>query len=394
MSIYAQFDGKHYKLPDALTLGRGEPFAITDRTLARAHARLVQKKGVWKIKDLHSDCGIMVNGQKIKPGKFVTVNPGDSVLLGNVSLTLSTDAPDEGFVEVENYTARDLTDYSPYIYGGLFILALIVALTGSQGDHLDDVLFLAVSAAFLKLTSVVTQVLRTVYFPMKVVLETNLTDTGVTFHVTGKRNFSLKFTDVTSWHIVGKCFFISAYNKDLIFLLNEGHEKLTESLREKCPRARSLAEPVLERLALLPIFFVLLSWGILFSNPDRFFQFVGHGFGLLGITGLLIFFFSEHLRELLPIPRSVPGKKIALSLGTIAAVTLVMQFGRLQQSVKLSRVRTEIVQCEYKKNCVEVNFSALRNKSLNEDETYRLSLHCKAGNLTACPEKERTPASK
>lgn len=395
MSIFVQFDGKSYKLPDALTLGRGEPFDIVDRTLARAHARLVFRNEKWKIKDLSSDCGIMVNGQKIKSGKYHQIHPGDKISLGNVPLEIFESLPENSYIEVKNYTAVHITDFAPYIYGGLVALGALVAFSESKGDLIEDILFLVVIAAFLKLASVVTRALRTIYFPVNVVVESNLTYEGATFHITGNKNFSLKFKDITKWYIIGKCFFINVYGRKPIFVMHQGHEELATLLREHCPKKRALGEPILEKMALLPVLFVLIAWVCLIFAETRFFHFMGHGFGILGLGGLLALFFSEHLRELLPFPEGFSPWKQTIGLSAMIAITMVMQFARFQNHYKTNHLVKTLYTCSQDKSCKSINFSQLTVKKLPEDELGMLKKVCHEGNQTACEGAyKRKPASK
>lgn len=395
MSIYLSLDGKNYKLPDALILGRGEPFDTNDRTFARAHARLVHKKNKWKIKDLSSDCGIFVNGNKVQPGRFHSIAPGDKVTLGNVPLEIFESLPVGSYTEVQNFVTNDLNDYAPLIYGVMFVMAIVIAVLESTGNYTDDLIFLVAVAIFLKIASVVTRALKTVYFPVKVVLETNLTYEGATFHLSDESNFSLKYDDVKKWYMIGKCFFIHVYGKNLIFLLGDGHVELHSLLRERCQKKRAMAEPVIEKVALLPALFVFVAWIGLSVAESRFFHFVGHGFGILGLLGLLGLFFSEHLRELLPIPSSVSSRVQTLGLATIIAFTMVMQFSQLKNHVESTKLRTALTTCFHEKGCDGINFSLLQTKNLQEDEVTLLGRICRDGNKTACPSKfQRKPASK
>lgn len=395
MSIFVRFDGKSYKLPDALTLGRGEPFDIGDRTLARSHARLVFRNDKWKIKDLSSDCGIMVNGQRIKSGKYHQIYPADTVTLGNVPLEIFESLPEQSYVEVKNFTSHDITDFALYIYGALIFVGIVIAFTESKGDLIEDVLFLIVVAAFLKLASVVTRALRTTYFPVNVVVETNLTYEGVTFHITGNKNFSLKFKDISKWYIVGRCFFINVYDRKPVFVMNQGHEELTHLLRERCPKKRALGEPILEKLALLPIFFIFISWMCLLFADTRFFHFMGHGFGILGLGGLLALFFSEHLRELLPFPSGFSTWKQTMGLSGMIAITMVMQFAQFQNHYKTTNLVKALYTCHVEKSCQSVDFGRLTSNKLPDDELGILKKICDEGNKTACEgAPQRKPASK
>lgn len=394
MSIYIRFNERSYKLPDALTLGRGEPFDVADRTLARAHARLRFRNEKWKIKDLFSDCGIMVNGQKIRPGRYHQIHPGDKITLGNVPLEIFESLPENSFIEVKSFATNDITDYSRYVYGALIFLGIVISFTESKGDLIEDFLFLGVVAAFLKLASVIVRALRTIYFPVNVVTETNLTSEGLTFHITGNKNFSLKFKDIERWYIVGKCFFINVYDKKPVFLLNEGHEELSTILRERCLKKRALGEPVLEKLALLPFVLILISWLSLALADTRFFHFMGHGFGILGIIGLLGLFFSEHLRELFPFPESFSPWKQTFTLSAAIAVTIVMQFAEFQGNYKTNKLVKELHTCELDKSCNKIDFKPLTSRKLPELEEKLMKKICSDGNQSACEGAyKRKPAS-
>ncbi len=395
MSTFVRFNGKNYKLPDALTLGRGEPFDISDQSLARAHARLLHKNGKWRIKDLGSDCGININGKKVNSGRFLNITPNDKILLGNIELEILEKNLELEYTEVRSFTANDLTDYASIIYFGLFLLAVVMAVTGSTGEYSSDLIFLICACLFLKVASILTKMIRTVYFPMNVVLETNLTSEGVTFHFASNNNFSLKFKDVTKWHVVGKCFYIEAYKKNRIYLMGQGHQELETLLRKRCDKKKSMVDPFLEKIALLPVGFVFTAWILLVFPESRFFHFIGHGIGIIGLLGLVALFFSEHLRELLPIPTHISAKAQNAFLAVLIVSTMILQFTQIQNQYKITKLKKQLTTCLEKSDCKKINFSLFAQKELPEPELDLLAKICAEGNATAClKHSKRKPASK
>ena len=61
-----------------------------DNKLASRHHALIQKiKNAYFIKDEESTNGTFVNGIRIPAGKYVKLNPGDKITIGNMNLVIS-----------------------------------------------------------------------------------------------------------------------------------------------------------------------------------------------------------------------------------------------------------------------------------------------------------------
>ena len=177
--------------------------------------------------------------------------------------------------------------------------------------------------------------------------------------------------------------------------MHQGHEELATFLREQCPKKRALGEPILEKMALLPLLFIIIAWACLYFADTRFFHFMGHGFGFLGLGGLLALFFSEHLRELLPFPEGFSPAKQTFGLSAVIAVTMVMQFAQFQNHYKTNNLVKTLYSCLESKNCHSVDFSRLTTMKLPEDELGLMKKYCGDGNKTACEGAHlRKPASK
>ncbi len=64
-----------------------------DSTISKNHALLLKEEDRWAIYDLNSRSGTYVNGVRIRPGEGVTLNKGDSVLIGRSRFIFSEEYP-------------------------------------------------------------------------------------------------------------------------------------------------------------------------------------------------------------------------------------------------------------------------------------------------------------
>ena len=88
---YLMFNKKKVELVAKITIGReSDNDVIVDNKLASRHHALIQKiKNEYFIKDQESTNGTFVNGIRIPAGKYVKLNPGDKITIGNMNLVIS-----------------------------------------------------------------------------------------------------------------------------------------------------------------------------------------------------------------------------------------------------------------------------------------------------------------
>ena len=88
---YLMFNKKKVELVAKITIGReSDNDVIVDNKLASRHHALIQKiKNAYFIKDEESTNGTFVNGIRIPAGKYVKLNPGDKITIGNMNLIIS-----------------------------------------------------------------------------------------------------------------------------------------------------------------------------------------------------------------------------------------------------------------------------------------------------------------
>ncbi len=88
---YLMFNQKKVELVAKITIGRDTDNDVGgDNKLASRHHAIIQKiKDTYFIKDVGSTNGTFINGIRIPNDKYVKLNPGDKISIGNMSLVVS-----------------------------------------------------------------------------------------------------------------------------------------------------------------------------------------------------------------------------------------------------------------------------------------------------------------
>ena len=93
MNIVSQifFKDSKIQLVAKITIGRSpDNNIVVDNKLTSRHHAVIQKiKDAYFIKDEKSTSGTFLNGQRIPPEKYVKLNPGDKITIGNDNLVIS-----------------------------------------------------------------------------------------------------------------------------------------------------------------------------------------------------------------------------------------------------------------------------------------------------------------
>jgi pSer/pThr/pTyr-binding forkhead associated (FHA) protein len=79
-------------LRDEVTIGRkeGNTIRLTERNISRRHVQLVRVAGVYKLRDLDSYNGVLVNGRKVE-GE-AAINNGDQIQVGDYTILVEEEA--------------------------------------------------------------------------------------------------------------------------------------------------------------------------------------------------------------------------------------------------------------------------------------------------------------
>jgi pSer/pThr/pTyr-binding forkhead associated (FHA) protein len=85
------FNKKKIELVAKISIGRdSDNDIVVDNKLASRHHAMIQKiKNAYFLKDENSTNGTFVNGKRIPNDKYVKLNPGDKITIGNMHLVIS-----------------------------------------------------------------------------------------------------------------------------------------------------------------------------------------------------------------------------------------------------------------------------------------------------------------
>lgn len=88
---YLMFNKKKIELVAKITIGReSDNDVIVENKLASRHHAVIQKiKDAYFLKDTNSTNGTYVNDRLIPSDKYVKLNAGDKITIGNMSLVIS-----------------------------------------------------------------------------------------------------------------------------------------------------------------------------------------------------------------------------------------------------------------------------------------------------------------
>ena len=87
---YLMFNNNRIELVAKITIGRSaDNNIVIDNKLASRHHALIKKiKNAYFLKDENSTNGTFLNGRRLPADKYVRLNPGDKITIGNSNLIL------------------------------------------------------------------------------------------------------------------------------------------------------------------------------------------------------------------------------------------------------------------------------------------------------------------
>jgi pSer/pThr/pTyr-binding forkhead associated (FHA) protein len=88
---YLMFNQKKIELVAKISIGRdSDNDIVVDNKLASRHHAMIQKiKNAYFLKDENSTNGTFVNGNRIPNDKYIKLNSGDKITIGNMHLVIS-----------------------------------------------------------------------------------------------------------------------------------------------------------------------------------------------------------------------------------------------------------------------------------------------------------------
>ncbi len=274
MAIYIEISGKSYKLPNKITIGRGEPFKQfnQNRKVARTHFSLILSKGVVYIKDLGtSKEGMFVNGKKIKSKTNIKLSANDEIVFADERIQLLADCPLE-YIEIKKSAVGNLNgfdyfkilSFSPFIF---FAWYMVSSLTENKFDFMRAFASLLFSTFLSYLFHVYFKFLKRI--GVDVLKEVIFSHEGFTTYTTDNLNMTFSLDKIDSWTIEReKVLNILAHGQTFEYYLDGSFEEFKRYLNEKLSFKRAKIENLRNKRG---VFFLLFVIGLElisdFSNP-------------------------------------------------------------------------------------------------------------------------------
>jgi len=200
MAKFIQIKEQIYKIPNKITIGRGEPFTVLngDQNVSRAHVILIYKDEKWYLKNLNNS-ETFINGNKSKSKKFVEVHLQDEILLGKSKIQLLEAEPANNYIIVRRST-NDLTKNMQLLFiKWFYVLILIASALSFVGDKdvsiLTAVIVIGIAGIFLALF----YYLLKQYIKKTTPKEITLAEDGFTVHFHNDSNMTFKRDDISYW---------------------------------------------------------------------------------------------------------------------------------------------------------------------------------------------------
>jgi len=202
------------KVGKQVIIGRGSPFEnlLPFRDIARAHAKVLEKASGYFIKDLGSETGTFVNGEKIRPNTLVQIEPEDKISLGPHQLHLMLEC-EEGMYEVVRRFKEDQSTKKNKM-GGIFAIIVILAnltifLESKSWNHKDFLWTVLFAVPMLGVIMILEKFMDTKKMNVQ---EIYFGEEGLTLHYPDK-NMSILYDDIDRvWDSNGKLY-ISAHDQ-------------------------------------------------------------------------------------------------------------------------------------------------------------------------------------
>lgn len=130
MTFLVKILGKTVKIENEIIIGRGAPFEnLNDhKDIARAHTQIKEEKQRLWIKALDEEKPTIVNGQKLKPHKYVAISTKDKIQLGDTPLEIMKGITASHIERIERFTNFEQHKYPFYKIWGIIFAFLFISI--------------------------------------------------------------------------------------------------------------------------------------------------------------------------------------------------------------------------------------------------------------------------
>ncbi len=209
MSIYLRIGQIVYKTSDKTIVGRGAPFTVLgdDKNIARAHFVVIQKNSKLYIKDLKSESGTFLHGEKVPTSESINIQNGDKITIGSQLIEVFTERPEGNMVTVSRAffdSGSDIVGKLGKCFAGVvcvsFFLTWIIFSKSKDDSISGNALSFFVTAIIVSTTSVflgagIGIFLRRGYTPKDIYLGSD----GFTVHFFDGTNMTFQNSNIEFW---------------------------------------------------------------------------------------------------------------------------------------------------------------------------------------------------
>jgi hypothetical protein len=397
MAIFIEISGKCYKVPNQITIGRGEPFSQfnDNRRVSRTHFCMTVSKGKIYIKDLGtSKDGLIINGKKIKPKTHVMLNANDEIVFADEKMRILTTAPSE-YVEIKKTTAGKIHRFDYYkiiLYVPVlaFAFKMFSLFNEPKFDYSMALSSLMICSAFIYMGHLYVKFHKRI--AVDFLKEVTFNNEGFTTYTTDNVNMTFAFDKIDSWSIHGETVLkISAHGQEFEYAMDKNFEDFKKYLHRNLAAKKVTNENLrYKRGGLFSIFVLGLQLAYEFTNPGV--QYLGFGILSVWIIACLSMLFNKDLRKYWFIqvgkkttPLFQTGSIVATALYTFTVISTTYADMKKHE---LNLAAAASCSKQNKESCLKVDYwltYATETKYKNQE------LACELGNKTACP--LRSPAS-
>lgn len=398
MSIYIQISDKNYKVPNKITIGRGEPFTQfkDNREVARAHLIIARdKKGIY-VKDLGSEIGLNINGSKVKPKKYIRVAYSDQIEFAGERLVFLEAAP-ASFIIVNKFEARPgfWTPQKLFHYLSAFFL-LVCGLVGFKLGNIYVGLGIGASmAVFNYIVGYFSLMLVKKMANMEFLTSITYSEDGLTCHYKGGKSMTFNAKAVSLWSTTfngyGRVLSIQAYGQFHNMQLDKGTKGAIDHLEKVLPGKRRKTSKLQFVLGGTIFAVTFTAFELSSSWYSSNLQLAGQSmFVLLGLASLGTLA-SPKVLELV-MGHQLPLAKQRITVILSAFVFLYVAYDFRNDAQLITSAEPLITDCVAGKteSCQRIDFLALSNSGFFE----QVDTACTKGIERACQYSlKRAPAS-
>jgi len=342
MAFFIKIKDQVYKIPDKTLVGRGEPFNVfaQNRKIDRAHMMFLYKKKEDKfyIKDVGSRSGTFLLGRKIKKNKFIQVNAGNKIKIGEEEIELIGQITIEDFVTIKKSVLPQKAKYIKplgimmFIYLAVASVALFFYATDANIPFSISALLITFALMFLPFYFL-GKLLDTLFQSISI-KEVYYDQDGFTIHYTEGGNMSFKLKEIQYWKANNSSITINIYDKEHHIKTGGESQSFNNYLNKNLKNKKDSTQK-LTLLAPLLVLIVVMSSGLIYKDINI--ELMANA-SIILLAAIFLFNKSARRHWVIQISKSFSMKKQLLSIIAFASIGVMMGSNSLDRKKTLGQI--------------------------------------------------------